>query len=147
MVQLHILDKNAPSFAGKVVDILNSTLPLDCTFSPADAAKALNELYPHSPDANDAESKDKAGGFLWWFWDLIHDLARQVPHDSPEQDRLVAIIKELRDLPSKTIPLGEWGTVRVWQGLPLLGPTLREKWDSKHFSSCTLCGQPLICSL
>ena len=58
MVQLHILDKNAPSFAGKVVDILNSTLPLDCTFSPADAAKALNELYPHSPDANDAESTD-----------------------------------------------------------------------------------------
>lgn len=132
MVRLHLLDENAPSFAGKVVDILNSTLPLDSAFSPADAAKALNGLYPHSLDTSgDAESKDKAGGFLWWFWDLFHDLARQVPHDSLEQDRLVAIIKELRDLPSKTISLGEWGTVRVWGGLPLLGPTLREKWDSK----------------
>ncbi len=130
MMKLQVLDQNPPSFAGAVVEILNSALPQASTFSPPHAAKSLNELSRPFLDASNAESQCNAAGFLWWFWQLIHDLSRQIPHDSLEQDRLVAIIKELRDLPSKTIILDGWGPAQVWAGLPLFGSTLREEWDS-----------------
>lgn len=131
-MKLRVLDKNAPSFAGEVVEILNSALPQASTSSPADAAKALNELSRPVLDASNAENEEEAAGFLWWFWQLIHDLSRQIPHDRPEQDRLVAIIKELRELPSKTVVLDGWGPAQVWGGLPLFGSTLREEWDSEY---------------
>lgn len=130
-MKLQVLDKNAPSFAGEVVEILNSALPQASIFSLADAAKALNELSRSSLDASNGKSERDAAGFLWWFWQLIHDLSRQIPYDSLEQGRLVAIIKELRDLPSKTVTLDGWGQAQVWGGLPLFGSTLREEWDSE----------------
>ncbi|KAH6873915.1 hypothetical protein B0T10DRAFT_522256 [Thelonectria olida] len=104
-VHLRLEDERSPSFAQEVVDILNSTFELNSETSPSDAAIAIDSLLNQ-----DYQEDEIAGGFLWWFWDLVHDLARQVPFDGPEQNTLVAVIKALQDLPPKTMKLGEdWG--------------------------------------
>ncbi|KAI1081678.1 hypothetical protein F5B20DRAFT_534938 [Whalleya microplaca] len=131
MARLQLEDDQPVPFAQKVVDILDLTLPSDSLSSPRDAAKSLNALYPDHRPADSTEYRESGGSFLWWFWDLFHDLARQVPHDSPENGRMAAVVKELHDLPAKAVNLGdEWGIVQLWSDLPLLGPVLREKWDS-----------------
>ena len=126
MVKLHLQDENAVSFAPQVIDILNSTLPVSSSLSPADAARALNALYPHSLPEDDPASASSAEEFLWWFWELFNDLPHQLPHDSVEQDRMVAIVKELYDLPPMIVGLGIWGMVNVWRDLPLMAQTLRD---------------------
>ncbi|KAH8881855.1 hypothetical protein GQ53DRAFT_754016 [Thozetella sp. PMI_491] len=128
MVQLQIEDKEPVDFAKEVVEILNSVLTPDGK-SPEDAAADLNALYPSHRANGDKDSQKSGESFLWWFWDLYHDLARQVPHDSPEQEKFVAVIKSLHDLPSEVIELDNWGVLQLWSDLPLLSPTLREKWD------------------
>ncbi|KAI1870503.1 uncharacterized protein JN550_005046 [Neoarthrinium moseri] len=128
MLTLKIEDEAPAPFAEKVVAILNSVFSSDKAFSTSDAAVALNNLYPrHQPD-----SEPSAGGqFLWWFWDLVHDLARQVPHDSTDSARLAEIVKELHDLePVENVDLGsEWGESQLWRKLPLLGPVFYDKWN------------------
>ncbi|PHH92184.1 hypothetical protein CDD83_8570 [Cordyceps sp. RAO-2017] len=129
-VQLRLEDEGAPAFAPRVVEILNSALALDSPTSPSQAATALNALC-----AEDYAEHGTAGSFLWWFWDLVHDLARQIPYDSPEQDRLAAIIQALPKLPTEAVNLGEdWGgasenRVQPWEGLPMFANTFREKLD------------------
>ncbi|KAF4905038.1 hypothetical protein CGCVW01_v012980 [Colletotrichum viniferum] len=122
---------DAPAFAGQVIEILNSVLGSSSQkLSSEDAARAIDELF-HQQYQKD----DTAGSFLWWFWDLVHDLASQIPYNSQEQEQLTAVIKSLHDLPPKTVSLGqEWGSdgadsVPVWTGLPMFGNTFREKLD------------------
>ncbi|POR36752.1 Uncharacterized protein TPAR_03070 [Tolypocladium paradoxum] len=129
-VHLQLDDEGAPAFAGKVVEILNATLAPESPTSPGEAATALDSLL-----SQDYAEHGTADRFLWWFWDLVHDLARQVPYDSPAQDQLVAVIKALHDLPCETVNLGEdWGIgsenrIQPWTTLPMFGNTFREKLD------------------
>ncbi|KND86391.1 hypothetical protein TOPH_08972 [Tolypocladium ophioglossoides CBS 100239] len=127
-LHLQLEDEGAPAFAGRVVEVLNSALAPDSPTSPREAATALDSLC-----SRDYAEHGTAGSFLWWFWDLVHDLARQVPYDGPEQDRLAAVIQALHELPPKTVSLGEdWGTgssVQLWTNLPMFGNTYREKLD------------------
>ncbi|KAH0420418.1 hypothetical protein CcaCcLH18_14020 [Colletotrichum camelliae] len=123
---------DAPAFASQVVEIFNSVLGSSSQkLSSEDAAKKMDELF------NQQYQKDgTAGSFLWWFWDLVHDLALQIPHNGQEQEQFTAVIKALHDLPPKTVSLGqEWGSdgadfVPVWTGLPMFGNTFREKLDT-----------------
>ena len=129
-VRLQLEDEGAPDFAAEVIRVLNSTLTPGNPISPSEAATALDRLC-----SQDYAARGQAGSFVWWFWDLVHDLARQIPYDSPQQDTLAAVIKALHDLPPKTVDLGEsWGagelsTVQLWTGLPLFANTFREKLD------------------
>lgn len=123
-------DAGAPDFAPRVIEILNSTLPVvNGAKTPGEAAAALDALFGE----NYVEA-DGAGGFLWWFWDLMHDLSRQVPYNSPEAERLASTLQALHDLPTKSVKLGDsWGagsTVELWQDLPLFGATYREAIDN-----------------
>ncbi|KAI0011227.1 hypothetical protein F4779DRAFT_573873 [Xylariaceae sp. FL0662B] len=130
MVRLQLEDDQPVPFAEKVVDILNLALPSDNPSSPRNAAESLNALYPDHRPADDTEYRESGGSFLWWFWDLFHDLGRQVSHESSENARLAAVVKALHDLPAETVNLGdEWGLAQLWEDLPLFGPVLREKWD------------------
>lgn len=135
---IRLEDEDAVDFAPKVLEILNSTLQQDAKLSPTDAALALDALYPDRRQSSDTESTnteagepESGGAFLWWFWDLFHDLARQVPYDNPASERLAEAVKALRDLPPRTVYLNLWGEAQLWSELPLFGPTLREKWDCK----------------
>ncbi|GKT51269.1 uncharacterized protein ColSpa_11450 [Colletotrichum spaethianum] len=129
-VNLHLEDDGAPAFASKVIDKLNHALASTISTSPDEAAAALDALL-----GQDYAQHGTAGSFLWWFWDLVHDLARQVPYDSPQQDRLVAVIKALTCLPCNSVNLGEeWGasdenSVAPWAKFPMFGNTLGEKLD------------------
>ncbi|KAK1621716.1 hypothetical protein BDP81DRAFT_336109, partial [Colletotrichum phormii] len=117
----------APPFAARVVEILNFAFDPKNSVSVEEAAVALESLF-----ASDYEEHGTAGSFLWWFWDLMHVLARQIPYDQREQDQLAAVIKVLTCIPPKTVVLGEeWGdasesSVDVWQNLPMFANTLNE---------------------
>lgn len=127
---LRLEDDGAPAFAAEVVEIINSALAsASSPTSPAEAATALDSLFN-----KDYAKHGTAGSFLWWFWDLVHELARQLPYNGPEQDLLAKLIKALHDLPPKTVKLGDdWGdgkdSVELWAGLPMFGNTFREKLD------------------
>ncbi|KAH7131675.1 hypothetical protein B0J13DRAFT_642502 [Dactylonectria estremocensis] len=122
--QFRLEDPGAPDFAADVVEILNSTLPRDSATSPENAASTLDSISArHSAENGTTDS------FFWWFWDSILDLSRQVPHDSPEQDRLAEIVKALHNLPPKKVKLQEEqksSVLQAWRGLPSFDQ-IREK--------------------
>ncbi|RYP33732.1 hypothetical protein DL767_004599 [Monosporascus sp. MG133] len=96
-------DDELLDFAPQAIEILNSTLRRDSKASPVDAAHPLDALYPDHLQGHDAGQWKSGGSFLWWFWDLFHNLARQVPHDSPANEYLAAAVQALKDLPTKTV--------------------------------------------
>lgn len=138
-IQLRLEGDQQTEDAKPIVAILNATLPPGSPSTPFDAADSLNALF--------RERKGSADGFLWRFWDLLHDLARQLPHDGPENARLAAIVKMLHALQSIPAFLEDWGgvTSQVWRELPLFGATLREKWDGTFHpncqTGCRVCGE------
>ncbi|KAI0971010.1 hypothetical protein F4678DRAFT_435371 [Xylaria arbuscula] len=62
-------------------------------------------------------------GFFWEFWDSIFDVAQQIPHSDPAQDKLALFVRELTLVPETGDQVWER---RVWTDLPLLGPSARE---------------------
>ncbi|KAK2594626.1 hypothetical protein QQS21_007663 [Conoideocrella luteorostrata] len=128
-IQLRLEDPGAPDFAPRVVDILNSTIPPDASTTPDEAAAAFNSLLQE----NYVET-DGASDFLWWFWDLMHDLSRQIPYNSTEAERLANTLQALQNLPVRTVRLGDsWGvgsTVEIWTDLPMFCSTYGEALDN-----------------
>ncbi|KAL8287757.1 hypothetical protein RB601_004302 [Gaeumannomyces tritici] len=123
----------ASESAREALRILNAMLPPAQPMSTAaEAAAALDDLC-----ASDAKEQGEAGSFLWWFWDLVHEFGRVLPHEDTEaHDRLAAVVATLHNLPAdRMVRLGErWGDVgeeeiAPWKGLPMFGNTLREKMD------------------
>lgn len=93
--------------AQKVFDILNDYLQPSNSTAPVDAARGIDNLTPMKRDLGDGEAKEGAEAFLWEIWEIFITIARQIPHDHPSQDRLVALIQALTTLPPTT--------VRIWQ--------------------------------
>jgi hypothetical protein len=126
MAPLQIQGNQEGEFAEKIVAILDSTLPPGSALKPLDAAQSLNELFKSRSGAPDA--------ILWWFWDLFHDLARQVPHDGTENERMALIVRELQALEPVPVVLEGWGgeTVQVWRDLPLFRATLDEQLSGMY---------------
>jgi hypothetical protein len=122
MQELQPTDEERDDFAEKVSQILDSTLPPGSANQPTDAANSLNTLF--------RERELSAEDFLWRFWNLFHNLSRQLPHDGPENERLAAIVKALYDLEPESVHLDNWGgDAQVWRQLPLFGPILNDIWD------------------
>ncbi|KAI1438561.1 hypothetical protein GGR50DRAFT_691095 [Xylaria sp. CBS 124048] len=71
--------------------------------------------------AQGVDGPDEA--FFWGFWNNIFDVAQQIPHDNPAQDKLVTFLRELTLVPDTGNTVWE---VRVWTDLPLLGAAIRE---------------------
>lgn len=126
--QLQLDDPGAPDFAPRVVEILNSTIWQDSQTSCIDAASAINALFKEA-----CSEGGRADGFLWWFWDLLHDLSRQVAYSGTEAERFMDVIKALHDLPATTVNVDVYSkeecTIEVWKKLPFFGVTYREKLD------------------
>lgn len=78
------------------------------TAAAARAARAVASRVPKDTD-------DAVEGFLWTFWGDVTEAAKQIPHDDPAQDKLVAIVRELRLLPDTG--------VRVWNVRRALPPS------------------------
>ncbi|KAI1274440.1 hypothetical protein F5Y07DRAFT_213973 [Xylaria sp. FL0933] len=64
--------------------------------------------------------------FFWGFWDNIFNIAQQIPHSNPAQDKLALFVRELTLVPETGDKVWE---ARVWIDLPLLGAAVREHLD------------------
>ncbi|KAM5444714.1 hypothetical protein MferCBS31731_000169 [Microsporum ferrugineum] len=115
----------------KLFDILSEYLQPASSTAPSAAAKEIDSLTPKKRQgldaSDDAKPKEDYESFLLEIWNSLIEVARQIPSDHASQDRLVELVKALRELPSTNAEI--WGnTVRVWTDLPLLGPAMREAW-------------------
>jgi hypothetical protein len=131
----------------KVLAVVGSYVLPDSTQSASSAAAALEgQLQMHyvadHDRARSAESELEC--FLWYMWDVLHMIAEQLPPlDAARimaQDRLAELVRTLRQYPSQTpvVTLGDWGTYKLWQDLPLWNVTFCEAWNGK-FSLTLLC--------
>ncbi|KAF7126187.1 hypothetical protein CNMCM5793_002609 [Aspergillus hiratsukae] len=136
MSSLHLeLKDDDPWFIDeKIFKILLDYLQ-DPIASPAATAEALDRLFPaNRPDEDQpaGEPREEPGSFLWHFWDMIHNVAQQIPYTAPEHDRLAELIKVLKGVSSetKTAYLASWDhTFALWGDLPMLGPSFMEMCD------------------
>ncbi|RLL96285.1 hypothetical protein CFD26_106374 [Aspergillus turcosus] len=114
----------------RIFDILNDYLQPSSTTPPSEAARAIHALTPTQEENSDLED------FLWSTWGTIIQIAKQIPHDHPSQDRLVDLIHALAELPPTTVSI--WNSeTRLWKDLPILGPSLREAWNRTYPSDNT----------
>ena len=79
------------------------------------------------------ENRISLEGFLWSVWGGIVDLIIQIPHSHPWQDRMVEILRAIKEIPRQATPEMEelersWG-MAFWQDLPIFGAEVRELWN------------------
>lgn len=88
-------------------------------------ANTIDGLFRQALKVN----KDGAEDFLYTFWDVTLKTAVTVPATDPRMQHLVAIVESLKK--KNTAEVEIWGNkTSVWKDLPLLGPALREAWNS-----------------
>ncbi|KAF7590279.1 hypothetical protein BBP40_003016 [Aspergillus hancockii] len=105
--------------------ILDEYLQPSSSTTPSAAAHSIHGLAKPLLSGPDAENLEN---FVWEFWVIFINIAKQIPCDSPSQDRLVELVKALSEIPPTTIQI--WGNdTRLWADLPLLGPNMREAWN------------------
>ncbi|KAE8353402.1 hypothetical protein BDV28DRAFT_148139 [Aspergillus coremiiformis] len=107
----------------QIFAILNEYLQPSSSTIPSVAAQSIHGLA--TPLLADAESLEE---FLWEFWVVFINVTKQIPCESPSQQRSVELVKALIKIPPTTIQI--WGNdTRLWIDLPLLGPEMREAWN------------------
>lgn len=104
---LESLDDPEPWFVEeKLFDILNEYLQPSSTTTPAVAAQGIDALTPMKrPDPGDGKKKESPESFLWEIWGMFIEIAKQIPHEHPSQDRLVKVIIALRELPPTSLEI------------------------------------------
>lgn len=125
---LHTPDGDEPwAINQKIFDILSTSLQSDSTLSMTEDAMAIDKLFPLNRPREGEKENEEPASFLFEMWGVVIGVAEQIPWNDPRQDKLVDIIRALKDLPgSTTIQMGGWGELEVWADLPLLGPVMTE---------------------
>ncbi|KAF4125575.1 Protein of unknown function (DUF3632) [Geosmithia morbida] len=114
--------------ASKMADILDLAVNGGGQSAPSadDVASALDSLFgPQQQQAgNEAES------LFWTLWTLYIDVARRVPAvDDDRQKLLVSAVEALKSRKRGSVRV--WSNdSAVWGDLPMLGPCMREAWNS-----------------
>lgn len=132
-LSLYLDDDDPWIIEQQIFDILNHYLQPKSNITAAAAAQSIDNLFP--VNRQDDEEKEDPGSFLWHLWGRFHRTAQQIPHAHPAQDKLAALIKCLRSFPSRTpvVYLSSWDAeYKLWEDLPLLGPTFQEEWDGPY---------------
>ncbi|KAB8259245.1 hypothetical protein BDV32DRAFT_59714 [Aspergillus pseudonomiae] len=105
--------------------ILNEYAQPSSSITASAAAQSIHGFA--SPLLSDSNA-DSLENLLWQFWTIVINIAKQIPCDSPSQERLVELVKALTEIPPTTIQI--WGNdTKLWADLPLLGPEMREAWN------------------
>lgn len=105
------------------------------TSSPESAAQKINELYLGHITQSQADEKQRAdasGTFLYEFWDLVFNIAGQLPHDSSEQDTLTEFIGQLQQIDTSR----EASSGRLWKDLPCMSLVACEARNGESLHSC-----------
>jgi len=89
----------------KAFDILNEFLQPDSTVSPKTAAQAIDELTPMKRRAlqGNGEGIEEPDSFLLEICGTLIEIAKQIPHDHPYQEKFIQFFKELDSLPPTTV--------------------------------------------
>jgi len=89
-----------------------------------------------------SEEDNVLSTFFWNIWEPFHIIAKALPADSPEQDKLVQCLKSIKEttgtVDSVEIddPSGGLGiTYRLWQDMPSFGGTFQE-FTSRRYPFC-----------
>lgn len=116
-------------------NLLNDYLQSASTISALDTAQALDSLFPtHRSDEDQpqGEPREPPESFLLHMWPLSLNIAAQIPHDHPAQDKLAELVKTLKSLVSKTpIVHIDGSDTQLWEDLPSLFSTIEEELERK----------------
>ncbi|KAI2789056.1 hypothetical protein POX_e07083 [Penicillium oxalicum] len=124
-------------FEERLFRILHDLVQPGEKVDPTEAAAQINHLFPPSEDSskapppeptdeNDAATDPEA--FLWALWGLIIQVVRLVPPHHPGQERVIALLQALSDLPARSLDI--WGSQQeLWSDFPILRPCLRDHLD------------------
>lgn len=92
---------------------------------------------------------DVAGG-VSNLWATLFAITEQIPYDHPWQDKLVALVTAIKNLPSPPrLEIDSWrakGYAPLWQGLPTFGRTVYETWNGEgllYYDRATSLDTPL----
>ncbi|KAI9149086.1 hypothetical protein HJFPF1_11133 [Paramyrothecium foliicola] len=98
------------------------------------------EEFPE-PGTTGGDDRPSTETQLWGLWYGVLHAAKRIPwHQSPQQDRLVALVQAFKARPDPpapspmTVPLKKewiWGPGSLWSSLVLLGPSAREVWNDE----------------
>lgn len=92
--------------------IIDQTVVKDC--------RDMYALYNSSPDTTTAPGPEPVG-WVKYVWDCLGRAAMKIPADSPAQDRLVSLIRELQGLPRRHAPWLAAGSLKereLWNLVP-----------------------------
>jgi hypothetical protein len=128
-----------------------------CNAAAADAADTENARKDDDADADEnSKPPESPGTFMWNLWPVFYNIAQQLQAPPPPpssaksgtppapdrvaagvaHDRLAELVSTLGSTSSSrtpTVAMEEWDDekVRLWQDLPLFGPTFYETWSRK----------------
>ncbi|KAH6605692.1 hypothetical protein Trco_004845 [Trichoderma cornu-damae] len=112
----------APEAGTKLANLLDAALDGSAGRPDAAAAAAdgIDELCPRSEDAE---------GFLWSLWTLLVDVSKRIPLGDWRMNGLVEVVEKLKAKQGGSVEI--WGSSSsLWADMPLLGPVMREAWDT-----------------
>lgn len=113
----------------KLFSVITSYVSAESQMTASSAAAKIDSLLV-GDDGNTsphAQAHPNPWGFLHTFWDIYFRLGVQIDIDEP-MDRLVALMRALKELPTKVASSDGQDLVSAWQNLPIMGIELSERW-------------------
>ena len=135
-LQLSLGDDDPWVIEQKIFNILKELLEPTSTLSTTSAAETLDSLFPRNRNEQDcpqSKPKEDPGSFLWYMWCLSYSGAADSSF-RPGAGQTGRAGESTRRLFVEDADcfLPAWDTdYKLWQDLPLLGPTLRELCDGE----------------
>ena len=128
--KLSIEDDDPWAISQTIFVILSDFIQNPSSTSPEIVASSISAQYPDNRLPQDCE-KESAASFLLEMWDVVLKVAIQLAPGSAEQNKLVSLIKALRNIePQQTVQI--WGSpIVLWKDLPLLGAAMTEKFNGR----------------
>ncbi|KAF9567162.1 hypothetical protein CPC08DRAFT_814364 [Agrocybe pediades] len=102
----------------RVFDILKSYAQTSSTTTAESVANEIDVLYPTNPATGTIDYMT-----LEHLWELFVGIAEQIPWTDSAQDKLVEVLKALRDLPQqRSMVIDHWEKVpvKIWADIPVL---------------------------
>lgn len=120
-----VTDPASTSFEDHLAKLLDGALN-----SGSPTWQVAEELACHIDAAYRAQDAD-AEALLWGLWALFTQTARRVGAADERSGILPKTVQSLKEMDSGVVTI--WGNeARIWGDLPLLGPSLREHWNSRY---------------
>lgn len=104
------------------------------------ASYTAQEITTVAKDVSSLEQHGSGFGlevFLWALWGEIVHLIQEVSHSHPWQDRMVELLRAIKETPRQVTPEMEeleWNSgMTFWQDLPIFGAQVRYIWNRWPF--------------